>query len=152
MQTITVNLLKATKNTSRKLSVQFKGIRDSRLYQPFDRTPEVAAQQFAASLLSNALSAANLGGLIVGELVSSEATNAEYGARIVHRFVFKVLTVAPSVQTKAEAYAIHSAALEAAYAIRDLARAQAEIEYRKHDQIMNQAIDAANEALASNAA
>lgn len=54
--------------------------------------------------------------------------------------------------TKAEAYAIHSAALEAAYAIRDLARAQAEIEYRKHDQIMNQAIDAANEALASNAA
>lgn len=92
MQTITVNLLKATKNTGRKLSVQFKGIRDSRLYQPFDRTPEVAAQQFAAALLSNAPSAAGLCGLQVGVLVSSESVNADYGARIVHRFVFQVFT------------------------------------------------------------
>ena len=92
MQTITVNLLKATKNTGRKLSVQFKGIRDSRLYQPFDRTPEVAAQQFAAALLSNAPSAAGLCGLQVGALVSSESINADYGARIVHRFVFQVFT------------------------------------------------------------
>jgi hypothetical protein len=53
---------------------------------------------------------------------------------------------------KADRYAIYSAALEAAYAIRDIARAEAEIEYRKHDEIMNKAIDAANEALASNAA
>ena len=93
MQTITVNLLKATKNTGRKLSVQFNGIRDSRLYQPFDRTPEVAAQQFAAAFLSNAApSAAGLCGLQVGELVSSESINADYGARIVHRFVFQVFT------------------------------------------------------------
>jgi len=93
MQTITVNLLKATKNTGRKLSVQFNGIRDSRLYQPFDRTPEVAAQQFAAAFLSNAApSAAGLRELQVGVLVSSEAVNADYGARIVHRFVFQVFT------------------------------------------------------------
>lgn len=102
MQTITVNLLKATKNTGRKLSVQFMGLRETQLFCAFRRTPELAAQQFAAALLSNAPSAANLGGLIVGELVSSEATNAEYGARIVHRFVFKVLTVAPSVRTERE--------------------------------------------------
>jgi ElaB/YqjD/DUF883 family membrane-anchored ribosome-binding protein len=94
MQTITVNLLKATKNTGRKLSVQFNGIRDSRLYQPFDRTPEVAAQQFAAAFLSNAApSAAGLRELQVGELVSSESVNADYGARIVHRFVFQVMKV-----------------------------------------------------------
>jgi hypothetical protein len=102
MQTITVNLLKATKNTGRKLSVQFMGLRETQLFMAFGRTPELAAQQFAAALLSNAPSAANLGGLIVGELVPSEATTPECGARIVRRFVFKVLTVAPSVRTERE--------------------------------------------------